>query len=54
MTSSGQRLTVVSKSSGTNVAKLVTSPAVAQLNSARPVVRVPPLNVSTVQTTQVI
>ncbi|XP_073971581.1 domino helicase isoform X3 [Rhodnius prolixus] len=52
MTSSGQRLTVVSKSSGTNVAKLVTSPAVAQLNSARPVVRVPPLNVSTVQTTQ--
>uniref|UniRef100_A0A224XG66 Putative chromatin remodeling complex wstf-iswi small subunit n=1 Tax=Panstrongylus lignarius TaxID=156445 RepID=A0A224XG66_9HEMI len=52
MTSSGQRLTVVSKSSGANVAKLVTSPAVAQLNTARPVVRVPPLNVSSVQTTQ--
>ncbi|XP_024084966.1 helicase domino isoform X2 [Cimex lectularius] len=51
MTASGQRLTVLSKQ-GTNIAKLV-SPTVTQINSARPIMRVPPLNITTATTTTV-
>ncbi|CAH1401525.1 unnamed protein product [Nezara viridula] len=49
MTTTGQRLTVVSKQ-GSNVAKLVNPTSVTQINSNRPIMRVPPLNITSAAT----
>ena len=46
MTTSGHRLTVLSSKPGGGVARIV-APTINQINSARPIMRVPPLNVTT-------